>query len=103
MTRKANRLVEKTAKSTSRRGFFSRIARLAGGAAFAVAGFAAGTANAAKGGENRARQMWCCMYVYEPFPDVSLVCMEGPCPKTIGWGSRLVNKWKVDDCSQCTG
>jgi hypothetical protein len=35
------------AKATSRRGFLGRIARLAGGAAFALAGLAAGTANAA--------------------------------------------------------
>ena len=46
MTRKANQLAEMMAKATSRRGFLGRIARLAGGAAFALAGLAAGTANA---------------------------------------------------------
>jgi hypothetical protein len=45
MTRKANQLAEKMVKATSRRGFLGRIARLAAGAAFALAGLAAGTAN----------------------------------------------------------
>ena len=49
MTRKANQLAETMARATSRRGFLGRIARLAGGAALALAGLAAGTADAATG------------------------------------------------------
>jgi hypothetical protein len=53
MTRKANQLAQEMVKATSRRGFLGRIARLAGGAAFALAGLAAGTANTANGGTRK--------------------------------------------------
>ena len=103
MTRTANQLAATMAKATSRRGFLGHIARLAGGAALALAGLAAGTADAAKGGNEPARHKWCCLYAYDQFPDFELVCSEGPCPKTIGWGGRLVAKRKVADCRQCYG
>jgi hypothetical protein len=101
MTRKANRLVAKMVEATSRRGFLGSAVKLAAGLAAGMAGLLGQPhhASAAK----PPGQKWCCMYVYEPFNDSSLVCMEGHCPKWIDWGGRLVGKRKVDDCGQCPG
>ena len=65
MTRKANRLTETMVQATSRRGFLGRIARLAGGAAVALAGLAAGTASAANGGTLKG----------PPYKDGETVCI----------------------------
>jgi hypothetical protein len=98
MTRKANRLVEKMVKSTSRRGFLDRIARLAGGVAFVLAGLAVGNANAAKGGNKNCCVYWCGWG--EQMDYFITKCTGGPCKQSYR-GCMLVESYQVADASQC--
>ena len=78
MTRQAKRLAESLAEATTRRGFLGRVARVAGGAAAAVA--AVLTAGPALGAPDKKP----CYYVCrsgKPIMLVKYVPVNNACPK----------------------
>ena len=97
MTEKANRLAERIAEATSRRGFLGKLPKLAAGAAAMLAGILA--ANPARAGKSKKTHL-CCRYVTAELIE-RVKCVGGnKCPKP-GRGEILNGYYRVSDCSEC--